>query len=146
MPARSKKNLLIISCSATKKRKRGLIKAWDLYDGGIYRVLKKNKINFNKFDIKIVSAKYGLISRSTKIKYYNQKMTKRRAFQLLPIIFPQIANLLNRDYKNIYVCLGKEYLLATGLCVLESNRIEILKGSQGIQKQKIKNLIQRQNG
>lgn len=63
----SGKNLLIISCSQRKKKLRGKVKAWDLYDGVIFRMLKKTERENGlpkNLDILILSAKHGFIRPS----------------------------------------------------------------------------------
>lgn len=146
MPNHQKKNLLIISCSQRKNKFRGEVKAWDLYDGVIYRLLKKNKIDFNKFEIKIISAKYGLITPSSKIKHYDQLMTPKRAIELKSSVAPKINRLINSNFHKIIFCLGKNYLSATGAPGLNRNsdihkNIKIIKGGIGIKMKKLKQLI-----
>lgn len=75
--------LLLLACSATKKKSRRLLPAIDRYDGPAFRTLRKywregGKTPYPK-DVYILSAKFGLIRGTKKIPYYNQMMNGRRA-------------------------------------------------------------------
>jgi cytoplasmic iron level regulating protein YaaA (DUF328/UPF0246 family) len=135
-----KKDLIIISCSARKKKSRGLVKAWDLYDGVIFRVLKKNKIDFNKFDVRIISAKYGFLKPTDKIKYYDLKMNKNRAEILRNVNTKYFRTLLKGNYKKVYFCLGKIYLSTIASNLLRDKKIKIVKGGIGIKMKKLKSI------
>ena len=68
----TKKNrkLLIVSCSKIKKNlKQG--PAVNIYDGPYYRILRKS--NLSNIDVKIISAKYGLIDSNSLISPYEQR-------------------------------------------------------------------------
>ncbi len=137
-----KKDLIIISCSNRKKEFLGKVKAWDLYDGIFYRMLKKNNIDFNKFDIFIISAKYGLITPDTAIEYYDQKMTKDRASSLEAIVSSELLRLLSKEpvYNNIYLCLGKLYMKVIRFALPYFEYKEI-KGGIGVKLGKLKKII-----
>lgn len=137
-----KKDLIIVSCSARKKKLKGFVKAWDLYDGVIYRVLKKNKIDLKKYDVKIISAKYGLLNIDDKIKYYDQKMDNNRALYLKEEISKKTNKLFKKNYNSIYICLGKIYLRTIDEKLLSNKKIKITKGPIGIKMQKVKKLLQ----
>lgn len=135
-----KKSLIIISCSSRKKKVKGSVKAWDLYDGVIYRVLKKNKIDFKKFDVRIISAKYGFLKPSDKINYYDQMMNKKQADELRNEITKQFKRLLKK-YNTVYVCLGKVYLSAINIDLLKNRKIITIEGPIGIKMQEIKKMV-----
>jgi len=136
-----KKELIVISCSNRKKKVQGKVSAWDLYDGVIYRVLKKNNFNSEKFDIAIISAKYGLIFPKTKIEYYDQKMTSKRAKELQVEVMHKLRELLKNNYKIIHICLGKNYLACISSMLNDSSKINILHGAIGLKMQKLKDVI-----
>lgn len=135
------KSLLIISCSKTKKKLKGFVNAWDLYDGVVFRVLKKNNIDFNKFDVRIISTKYGMITTDNKIKYYDQKMDKKRADELVNEISNQFDKLLKKNYSIIYLCLGKVYLSTIKNNLLDNKRIKIVTGPIGVKMKKLKRIL-----
>jgi len=106
--------LLIISCSKTKINDKNKLPAIDRYDGPIYRSIRKMMYTDNipkNMDIKIVSAKFGLIDKSTPIGYYDQKMTKRSAKNLNAQVVNELKRVfINKSYSEIFVNLGKNYL------------------------------------
>jgi len=90
--------------------------AIERYDGINYRVIKKlqREGNFpDDLDIGIISAKYGFLTSDIPIDYYNQKMTKERAFELESRVSTEVNEFLqNNGYSKIFINLGKEYRLA----------------------------------
>ena len=110
MNGKDEKYLLILPCS---KRKNSLSKAsaLDLYNGPFYQVLRKNMPT--NLDTLILSAKYGLISSKDTISYYDQIMTPERARELSTEITAKLEKILiNGCYDEIFINLGKTYMLA----------------------------------
>ncbi len=102
--------LLILSCS---KRKKQISKApaLELYDGPFYRLLRKNMSS--NLDVLILSARYGLIDSNKIISYYDQRMTVERAKELSEHVEVKLKEKIkNMEYKNIFVNLGKTYMIA----------------------------------
>jgi len=77
------RKLLIVSCSADKCPNPGDMEAFDRYTGDMYKSIKKIGVPEENVDLAIMSAKYGLIRRDTKIPNYNVKMDKEIAGNLL---------------------------------------------------------------
>ena len=77
------RKLLIVSCSADKCPDPGDMAAFDRYTGDMFKSIKKQGIPEENVDLAIMSAKYGLIRRDTKIPNYNVKMDKEIANNLL---------------------------------------------------------------
>lgn len=105
------RSLLIIACSQRKAAGLAAGAAWDVYDGVVYRVLKKRlgpRDNWPAWlDVLIVSAKYGIIRPSRRIQPYDQTM---------PVSGRQgrWAGALRRlvgggDYRFVHVNLGRAY-------------------------------------
>lgn len=132
------KNLLLISCSQRKKKTDNPISAWDLYDGVIYRVLKKNLIDFTNLDVLILSAKYGLIQPQEIITWYDQKMTRKRAVELKSEVEKTWKKINVERYKNIFVCLGVNYRYAMPE---EIYSYILIEGGIGMKMQRIKKII-----
>src|SRR5437588_679420 len=71
--------LLLIACSRRKAAgvRRG--RAWDIYDGALYRVLKKlfreHPAAATSVDVLIVSAKYGVVRPDERITTYDLRLT-----------------------------------------------------------------------
>jgi len=105
----NKKYLLLLPCSKTKKP---LLEApaIEVYDGPFYRVIKKNRPK--NLDIEILSAKYGLINSKDIISYYDQIMTIERAEELSSSIKIKLEKILTENYAEVFINLGKTYILA----------------------------------
>lgn len=79
------KRLLVIGCSNRKIKSKGLVPAWERYQGGCFPLLRQletvSAIPVD-LDILIISAKYGLLKTSDLIGWYNIRMTRERAESL----------------------------------------------------------------
>ena len=108
--------LLIIACSQRKAAGHAAAAAWDVYDGVIYRVLKKRLGTRNAWpawlDVLIVSAKYGVIRPERRIRPYDQTMPSvGRPRRLAGALRRLVAG---HDYRFIHVNLGRAYQKAIG--------------------------------
>lgn len=108
--------LLLLACSQRKRTDAALLPALERYDGGNYRLLRKaqreNRFPMN-LDVLILSAKYGLITSSTSIPDYNQRMNHDQAIALKAQIMQKLQEVATQKrYNEIYVELGQEYLAA----------------------------------
>jgi len=110
------RSLLIIACSQRKVASLAARAAWDVYDGVVYRVLKKRlgpRDNWPAgFDVLIVSAKYGVIRPGRSIQPYDQTMPRggrqgRWAGALRRLV-------AGADYRFVHVNLGRAYQRAIG--------------------------------
>jgi len=112
-------NLLLISCSGTKKKDLEAIPALERYDGTTYKVIKKAKRERywpKHTHLCIVSAKYGLISEHTLIEDYDQKMTNTRAIELQIVVSQALDNLLEQNtYEHIFINMGSVYTKSINL-------------------------------
>src|SRR3990172_900462 len=107
-------HLLILACSQRKNEDPSLAPAIHLYDGVNYRVLRKFLLERGwppGLQIKILSAKYGLIDASTIIKPYDLRLDKRTAEKMNKRILNDLKKL--EAPASIFVNLGKDYLPAT---------------------------------
>lgn len=109
-----KKYLLVISCSQEKLNISNPAPAFELYNGPIYKSIRKIKREDNlpkNVDILIISAKYGVLGFYDLIEKYNQRMTKERAEELKSDVFNELKkHFKNKQYKEIFINLGKDYL------------------------------------
>ena len=98
------RKLLIVSCSADKCPDPDDMEAFDRYTGDMFKSIKKQGIPEENVDLAIMSAKYGLIRRDTKIPTYNVKMNKEIANNLLndPIQVDRIKNTIE-GYDEVVV-------------------------------------------
>ncbi len=99
-PLIEKNRLLILSCSQRKNGNPG--PSLEVYDGPSYKVVRKYLRNNNGLDIRIISAKYGLISKDSIIEYYDEKLTKEKALQYKKRYSREVNTLLN-SYKDVLV-------------------------------------------
>lgn len=134
------KSLLLLSCSK-KKRLIEKSKAYDIYDGVFYRVLKKNLINFDEFEIYILSAKYGFISKDENIRNYDLKMNTKIATELYKNNNQYLDNINLNRYKKVFVCMGKTYLNSFDIKILPQEKTEIISGGIGQKMKRLKEIV-----
>ncbi len=84
-------------------------------------------------DIKVLSARYGLIDAGDRIPYYDQEMTRMRAAQLQQSISRELAKLLETcNYRSVYCDGSSTYLQAFPRRFLDSGGpVEVAKGRIG---------------
>lgn len=88
--------------------------AIQLYDGVLYRVLKKAFLHKpylkEQLSINILSAKYGLISAEDLITSYDLLMTKELSNQNKSVYTASLLNLINKkEFDSIMVVMGQTY-------------------------------------
>lgn len=108
---------LIIGCSQKKNVSVGSVSAIERYDGPSFRVLRKflreEPAAKSHLHVLVLSAKFGLINGQEQIGVYDQRMTRQRAFELQEEVKKRILDLiLPYDYDEIFLSMGKTYLLA----------------------------------
>lgn len=120
-------HLLILGCSAKKRKFPGCVPALEIYDGGNFQVLRKY-FRENGWPpglmVKIISAKYGMIDATKLIETYDRRLDKEAAKKLNPKVL-HILKELKLPPKSVFINLGKNYLPAT-------NRIDTLFSSDNI--------------
>ena len=137
------KSLLLIACSNRKSHKPGLLPAIERYDGVSYRVIRKAQREGRfppNLDINILSAKFGLIDASTPIPYYDQRMDSQRSRELKVRVQEELKRrLVQTQYSEIYIDLGKDYLHAIeGLVALPESKLIFAEGRIGKRLGKLK--------
>lgn len=142
----SEPRLLLIACSNRKVPTKGLLPAIQRYDGVNYRVihkLQREGLFPSNVDVKILSARFGMIDASTPIPYYEQRMDRGRALELRSSIHKELQKTLGSvHYSVIYIELGNGYLPAVaGLAELQSNRVIWATGRIGERLAKLKNWL-----
>lgn len=99
-PLVQKNRLLIMSCSDSKRNISG--STLEVYDGPSYKVLRKYLKNNDSLDVRIISAKYGLITKDKNIEYYDEKLTQEKALQFRKR-FSKEVNTLMSSYEDVFV-------------------------------------------
>ncbi len=127
----NKPRLLILSCSKKKNEFSG--SALSVYDGVYYRIVKNYLKNNNNIDVKIISAKYGLINSDDKIEPYDYKMTNSDA-RIYGYIYKSDIEKLTLLYKDVQFSGGKLYSFA----VPTNANIKKAQGKIGQQLQQLK--------
>lgn len=142
-----KRKLLLIACSNRKRPDAGLLPAIQRYDGVSYRVIRKaqRKGRFSQnVDLKILSAEFGLIDGATPIPYYDRRMDKQRAEELMPQVHRELRVCLAQTrYSEIYVDVGKDYLVALETFAFPEARLVLAKGRIGVRLSKLKQWLHR---
>lgn len=92
--------------------------AWDVYDGVAFRVVKRCQREGAfppDVDIRILSAKYGLITPEREITRYDLRMTRELAGRQQAVNVRLLCELLRRQaYREIFLTMGRTYLQALG--------------------------------
>jgi len=106
--------LLIISCSAAKRHgPPAEMPAIERYDGVFFKVLRKALREGHcrvPVEVRIISAKYGLVNPETRIPSYNVRMDTRQAEKLRSSIRRKLQRTINKNKpREILVNLGKAY-------------------------------------
>jgi hypothetical protein len=96
------KVMIFTSCTAEKNPAPGLIPAYVRYSASPIFKAFWNKVYDLPVDIKILSAKFGLIDWSERIPYYDQKMTPSH----IPVYVEELITKLQRYDKIFFVGLG----------------------------------------
>jgi hypothetical protein len=106
--------LLILACSATKRRDAGLLPAINRYDGPSYRTLRRflaeHPEKRDALAVLILSAEFGLICGDTPIPNYDRRMDAARALELRASVTAVLQGQLDRQhYGATFVSLGCDY-------------------------------------
>jgi len=140
--------LLVISCSARKQKNEKSMSAWDLYDGVSFRTLKKIEREIglpSNLHILILSAKYGLLHPNSRIRYYEQKMTKHIACQIQNQVAEQMKKILEiRCFDGILVNLSRNYQDAFSLASTLLNghgKVRYFEGKIGVRLREMKKWV-----
>jgi len=108
MSIQNKNILVLTSCSFKKKHVKSAIKAKELYEGDFFKKVK-NFASLNNFDLKIISAKYGLVDSNDSISYYDLQIRKKSDIEnLRKIVIPKMEKIIPL-YDKILVIMGENY-------------------------------------
>lgn len=114
----SNKIAIICGCSKEKLFTNYKVPAYQRYLGKEISIIKSLKLNY-KFDLYIISAKYGLISADSLVDYYDKSFNELTVNDIYNIkddlkIRQQFEKLLS-EYKAIFLCLGDKYMRTLNL-------------------------------
>ncbi len=112
-----------------------MLPALDRYDGPAFQVLRKFIVECpaeaGKLDIRIFSAKFGLIPADRLIPFYDKPMTARQAIALNPTVLAEVERLLaQRIYRKLLINVGQNYHPAlAGFESLAPDDLEVARAS-----------------
>lgn len=115
--------LLILSCSARKDPRPGLLPAIERYTGVFYgaiNTIRRDGRWPSEVRLVIVSAKYGFLEEMTPIETYEQKMDRARATELQESVGMALDAFLHQHpCQEIFVVMGELYrlTLVSSVCV-----------------------------
>ena len=107
------KQLIVLGCSAVKRKSESVLPAISLYDGPTFRVLRSFLRQFHwpsSLSVAVLSAKYGIIGCLSPIATYNQRMTRERAAELNEVISATLRG-WSGSHTRIDLILGQDYLV-----------------------------------
>jgi len=146
--------LLIISCSKSKNNllhnDNGVkLPALEGYDGKIFLTLRKalREGMGQNVDVLIISAKYGLLKATDEISYYEERMTKKKAYELRDSVLSKLISHINgHNYRKVFIMMGRDYYEAIrgirGISDIIDIPIKFIKMEKiGKAQQKLRNLL-----
>lgn len=127
--------LLILSCSARKRPLRPSAPAMELYDGPLYRSLRRLAARGAwppDTTIRIVSAKYGVIAPNTPIRPYDRRLVPARDAALIATSRTTLRRLINR-LRPAEVCinLSRDYEAVVPNQALARSTVTRISGPPG---------------
>ena len=141
---------LLLACSKRKRSVTGSAPALDLYDGGLYRVVRKLQREQGLPDglhILILSARYGLLRAEESIETYNRLMDVARAEELCLTVSARLDAWLGQIAPAcLYVDLGQTYRRAIAFSVeyrllFQAGSVEEAKGPPGVRQGQLRNWL-----
>lgn len=105
--------LLIVACSQAKRSEIRSMEAIERYDGPVFRMLRRARSAGLLIDVevKILSARYGLITEDWLIHDYDQVMTPARAAELAGTVSVDLWRWLGQHAEcvDVFVNVGRHY-------------------------------------
>jgi len=107
-------DLLILSCSKSKRDTENELTALERYDGPMFRVLRRFMSSCSSdINVFVLSAQFGLVRGTQIIPNYDQKMTKIRAQELNYDVLGILKTEFQRkNYQRILIAVSENYLPA----------------------------------
>lgn len=142
------RDLLIIACSARKKKCEGAVPAIELYDGPAYRILRKRLHGTcAKPAIWVLSAKHGLLWADSPIYWYDERLTTDR----IQSVRQDAESFIERyappgSFESIFIWASEMYLQALPSSFLCRPNIHIAEGPIGKKLGQLKDWCTRWNG
>lgn len=140
------RQLVVLSCSATKRNDSGLLPALERYNGPMYQVLRSFLRQAEwpaPLSVAVLSAKYGLIGGLASIDTYDQRMTRDRSADLRKGSSTELLRNWSQSHGRVNLLLGKDYLSALDLDTLDRQGVEteVVKAPIGMKLNGLKTLL-----
>ena len=144
LPA-GQKHLIVLGCSATKRKSESVLPAISLYDGPTFRVLRSFLREYRwptSLSVAILSAKYGIIGGLSPISTYDQRMTRERAAELNDAISATLRG-WSGSHPRIDLLLGQDYLhgIASDLFRGETASMRVVDGPIGVKLNRLSRML-----
>jgi hypothetical protein len=141
----SRKQLVVLGCSANKVEAGGLLPAINLYDGPTFRVLRSYLRDFRwpgPLSVAVLSAKYGIIGGLSHITSYDQRMTPERATELAGEVSRTLKD-WSPSHRRIDLVLGQDYLRSIDPKLLSSSRpaVQVVEGPIGVKLNRLHDML-----
>lgn len=133
------RRFLILACSQRKRQDPEPIPALERYDGPAFQLIRKyvrqRPNDQQSLDIYVLSARFGLISATETIPYYDQRMTAHRAAELRDHVLNRFSQQFQAGaYQQLLINVGRDYRHAVhgieAIAPPDCSTI-MLEGSQG---------------
>lgn len=114
------RHLLIISCSKRKRTAPRPLPAVELYDGPVYRTLRRysRQIGSSPVDTLIISARHGCILPETLLDTYDETLSSAVDPRFVALVSSQFLQLTQQAiYASVLVSLSDRYLQAITDCL-----------------------------
>jgi hypothetical protein len=139
------KRLIVLGCSAVKRKSECLLPAVSLYDGPTFRVLRSFLREFrwpSTLSIAVLSAKYGMIGGVSPISTYDQRMTPERAAELGGSVTSTLRGWAG-SHARIDLLLGQDYLLGISPDLLRAPRptVQVVDGPIGMKLSRLRSML-----
>lgn len=140
--------LLVQSCSKSKIQADKPVPALELYSGYYYKIIKKAKRENDldpTIDLRILSAKHGLVEPDTELTPYDEKMDANRARELRDDVKRDLKrHIRSGDYEEVLINMGRHYrAVIQGLNDEITIPIRTIDGKLGERGRKLKRCIRK---
>lgn len=129
------RRLLVLACSQRKRLDSDPVPALERYDGPAFRIVRRylTMTDDRNLDIRVLSAKYGLIHSDLRIDHYDQKMTEDRAREVSAAVMKKMHQLRrsNENYDALFY--GGRLYRMTIQPAIDLGQIRATSGSLGQQ-------------
>lgn len=139
------RRLLVLACSARKRKDAGPLPALERYDGPAFRVLRKFlAVAADPPDVLVLSAKYGLVPSAREISHYDTRMTPELAGEMRADVLRVLDGVVARGgHAEVAFCLGATYRAAVAGFEPTGVTVTFVTGTQGSRLRNLRAWLER---